>query len=263
MIPIHRSQLAPHERISLRQAERHLGHHACYVVHPLGLPLPPEVGGFRALALSPRNFRSVATYSRMLLRRRFWQYFAAYDQVLIYQLDCLVFGADLAPWRGYSYVGAPWPRRRGGFVPKAVGNGGLSLHAVGDALDVLGARRARLLPRYHQCWLYIRRAKYLLRWCRRLIGARLAARRDGRPVGFHLARRFDENEDVFWSYFAPQLLDRYRLPTPRTALGFAMEQRPRQAFAANGGRLPFGCHAWHQFDAAFWAGFLREDGGPA
>jgi hypothetical protein len=40
------------------------------------------------------------------------------------------------------------------------------------------------------------------------------------------------------------------------ALGFSFEREPRYCFERNGGRLPFGCHAWNRWDRPFWEPYL-------
>ena len=76
--------------------------------------------------------------------------------------------------------------------------------------------------------------------------------RDGSPLAQRFAGCFQRPEDEFRSQHAPFFLDRYRLPTPKLALGFAFEARPRTAFEMTGGSLPFGCHAWSRMDRQFW-----------
>jgi hypothetical protein len=103
-----------------------------------------------------------------------------------------------------------------------VGNGGLSLRKVESALAVLTSPKLR---------------------------------QDDR-----LMREFIEdprsNEDIFWSFSAPQLLDSFRIPTPRQAMEFSFEMAPRYCFQENAGRLPFGCHAWTRWDRELWEPFL-------
>jgi hypothetical protein len=60
--------------------------------------------------------------------------------------------------------------------------------------------------------------KYLFRWLGHRLAAPWRAWRDDRPAGTHLARRFDQNDDL----------------------------------------LPVGGHAWCKFDEAFWRGFLSR-----
>ena len=92
-------------------------------------------------------FADISGYTKLLLAKQFYQAFADYEYILIYQPDCLVFSDDLEYWcaKGWDYVGAPWFRDHendptGGLW--AVGNGGLSLRNVSSALAVL---RSKLL----------------------------------------------------------------------------------------------------------------------
>jgi hypothetical protein len=259
VIPIRKPDLSVHEAIALAHARRYLDGFDRYLVHPIGLAFAFDTTGFRRLPASPRLFRTVESYGRLLLSPRFWARFAVYDNLLIYQLDSLVFGGDFEPWRGYSYVGSPWLARGRGFRPRALGDGGFSLRSVKDARDVLMSRHVRLLPRTRQTWRFLARPQRFRWWLRRVRAAQECAARDGRPVGFHLARRFEEHEEIFWSFLAPQLLDRYRLPTPSQAVAFAFGSKPRLAFEANGRRLPLGCDAWSEHDEAFWWSFVRAE----
>ena len=59
-------------------------------------------------------------------------------------------------------------------------------------------------------------------------------------------------EDKFWSNEAPRLVPGFRIPPAEVAVGFAFEREPRFCLAANGGRLPFGCHKWRAHNPEFW-----------
>ncbi len=72
-----------------------------------------------------------------------------------------------------------------------------------------------------------------------------------RGIGWY-AGRYSLNEDRFWSDRARLFDPGFRIAPVATALSFAFERAPRHCYAANGGRLPFGCHAWPRWDRAFW-----------
>jgi hypothetical protein len=212
-VPYWGAPLGEEERISLRHLEAHLGGYDRFAFSA-GAALP----GFGLKRFPRRFFRNPFAYSRLLLSKRFYEAFAAYDYVLVYQLDCLVFRDELREWcaRGLDYVGAPWlPGPAAPFVTEpAVGNGGFSLRRVQAFLGVLAR-----LPRLH--WL----------------------RADERQR---------KHEDLFWSFGAPALDPGFRVASVEEALRFAFEVEPRRAFELAGGRLPFGCHAWARYDRAFW-----------
>src|SRR5262249_6498057 len=105
-----------------------------------------------------------------------------------------------------------------------VGNGGLSLRKVESALAVLTSPKRRLDDRLLREFL--------------------------EDPGSH--------EDIFWSFGAPQLVDSFRIPTPRQALEFSFEMAPRYCFHENAGRLPFGCHGWTAWEREFWEPFLLK-----
>lgn len=54
-------------------------------------------------------------------------------------------------------------------------------------------------------------------------------------------------EDL-WLHYELKGQDRLSVPSWKEALGFAFEQNPETSFRLNGGRLPFGCHAWYHPD---------------
>jgi hypothetical protein len=235
--PVHRLPLSADEHISLRHLRRYLGQFDRYLIGP-HLP-PQELSDFAVPPIAARYFADRVGYSRLLVAEQFYRAFAAYEYILIYQLDSLVFSDELEAWcrQGWDYIGAPWfhywhplqftslenpadPVDRFG----TVGNGGFSLRSVESALAVLNSPRRRLDD--------------------------------------HLLREFLEDprshEDIFWSFGAPELVDHFRIPRPRQALEFAFETAPRYCFQENAGRLPFGCHGWYKWEAEFWEPFLLK-----
>jgi hypothetical protein len=215
-VPYWGAPLGEDERISLRHLERFLGR---YEVFSVGDELP----GLGRKRFPHRYFRNPVTYSRLLLSTRFYDAFAGFDYVLVYQLDAVVFRDELEDWceRGLDYVGAPWfPGPEMPLVTEpAVGNGGLSLRRVAAFREVL----ARAGERYARRWV------------------------EGRGDS-----RFEAHEDLFWSFDAQRFVPEFRIATVEEALGFAFELAPRRAFDLAGGRLPFGAHAWARYDPEFW-----------
>lgn len=56
-------------------------------------------------------------------------------------------------------------------------------------------------------------------------------------------------EDVFW---ASCVSDRFRVAPVEIAIQFAFEAEINMSYKLLGERLPFGCHAWNQFDCTFF-----------
>lgn len=260
VVPIYRTELDATEKVALRALDRHLGHYDRFVVHPIGLMLPPELDGMTALPMSPRRFRDIGAYSAMLMSPDFYRRFSDYRYVLIYQTDCLVFHDTLAEWceAGFSYIGAPWLRKdRDGTRRRylAVGNGGLSLRHVGDHLRVLQAPRLRLTGKSDQS----RRFFHSWRQGKRLAAHWLRSRFSRRPAAHIVRRYFDQAEDMFWAYYAPLLDENYTVAPVETALRFARERSAEGDFPKTRADLPFGAHGWHKIDTERWLAFIDAD----
>jgi hypothetical protein len=270
VMPVVKFPLSADEEISLRHLRKYLSGFDRYVI---GLEeLPAELSDFRLRSLPIRYFKEHSGYSRLLLRKEFYRAFAEYEYILIYQLDCLVFASNLEEWcrKGWDYVGAPWltdtedPQK--GF--SGVGNGGLSLRRVQSALEVLSSRHLWEDPKTrgsragsHSEMIYERlKSRPQLR--RMAVAGRMFLHRLGYRNNVRWLTRKMANdkiyEDLFWAYEARKVVTDFRVPEPCEALEFSFEIAPRYCFEMNGGRLPFGCHAWFRYDRGFWEPFLLK-----
>ena len=268
--PVVKFPLSAEEEISLRHLRKYLGGFDRYIIGPQ--KLPKEFSDFTLLRFPARYFADRYGYNRLLLMTRFYRAFAEYEYILVYQLDCLVFGSNLEEWcgKGWDYVGAPWLRDpedpTKGF--SAVGNGGLSLRRVQSALEVLTSKQfledpktRGLKPGHHSKIIYehLESRPQL----KRMI---VAGKTFLHGWGYHnnvrwLVRKMardKSHEDLFWSYEARKVVRDFRIPEPREALEFSFELAPRYCFEMNCGRLPFGCHAWSKYDREFWEPFLLK-----
>jgi hypothetical protein len=235
VIPVHRPRLQRLDAFSLARCQKVLAKYPRILVCPHGM----DTGAYRELlpGLSQRSFsaeffRSERGYNRLLRTPTFYDAFAAYQHILIYQADCYVFEDRLSDFveRDYDYVGAPWthfdwllertPLLR--FLPRLerwlqpVGNGGLSL--------------------------------------RRVAVFRKLARRFER-----LGMALDVHEDLYFCQLIARLSPELRLASFDEALRFAFELEPARCFELNGRRLPFGCHAFERYDFAFWRSMFDPD----
>lgn len=261
--------------MALRHLARHLAAFPISLLAPDGLDLAayrdwlPRATVERA---SPTHFASVHAYNALMLGTDVYERYEGFDYLLCHQLDAAVFSDALLSWceRGYDYVGAPWMRVEGNrLICAGVGNGGLSLRCVAAALRVLRAggrgrwatgmghidARLRLLPQDHIDLTISEDA------LRALVGraAKAYPDRSRRRLYWSLRagpsrflRRFRRHEDYFWSFAAPLLDPAFRVAPPEEALRFAVETEPARCLAALGGRLPFGCHAWHRHGPEVW-----------
>jgi hypothetical protein len=257
VIPLHKNELSPDERLSVGVICHVLGGHPLIGVGPKRVLDAPAI---RSLPLNSfevfddARFDSIGSYNRLMLSADFYARFARYEHVLLAQPDTLVFRDELLHWCSlpYDYIGAPWAypwaywppwlnafkrlrsalyrqlgwrhshgaRRK--WCAQCVGNGGFSLRRIPAFLDVL-ARPPPALAAYLE---------------------------HGLP---------DYPEDFFWGIDANRPAPRLRVPDWQTALAFAVESAPQQALGRLG-KLPFGTHAWDRGFREFWLAQLRSAG---
>jgi hypothetical protein len=220
------------------------------------LVMPPTLelqrSGYRKTCFAPDYFKSNAGYNRLMLSREFYARFAAYEYVLIHQLDAIVFGS-VEPFlgMGVDYLGAPWIEHDANGAPylTRVGNGGLSLRRVSAFRQLLGSKVRATTPRdfYRRGYSDAppgRRAIGLCKACLKALGIR-------NSIDWAIKGALG-HEDWFIADEAKKYSPAFTFGTVDQALSFAFEEEPRFCCERAGGRLPFGAHAWALFDRAFW-----------
>lgn len=244
VIPIYKESLTLNEKISLTAAFNVLGNHEIFLFthRKMNLDLYFKVlkTKVQVIYFDESYFKSVASYSILMLNSKFYSAFKKFDYILVYQLDAYVFKDELNYWcsKNYDYIGAPWfdigirenffnsfktsknPVRRlvkhlvGFHSPckNLVGNGGFSLRKVNTCRNA---------------------SRFL-----KVIEPNLL--------------KYGCNEDVIWSFLVPKYFKNFRTPPFEEALKFSIEQNPRTAFKLLGNEFPFGCHAWDKENHFFW-----------
>lgn len=236
VIPYHRANMNPDERLALLQCCKILRNYNRYMVLPDGLNVAEFLQSDPELQFEffdPAYFKSAVGYNLLCRRSEFYDRFLAYEYMLLYQMDAYVFEDALEDWcnRGYDYIGGPWPnyefqltsQKRWTQFPllrpflRKVGNGGFSLRrnrAFRDASNRL------------QFWIN---------------------HTQGIP------------EDVFWCNVANYLSwKKLKIAPFDEAVRFAFDASPEKCFALTNGVLPFGCHGWNTVYRDFWARFIGE-----
>jgi hypothetical protein len=240
VVPIYQANLTPDEEISLLHLQHALGSYDKYFVAPELLEI--KCRGIGVKRFDDRFFADTASYSKLLLSRMFYEAFAEYKYILVYQLDCLVFSDQLSRWcgAGFDYIGAPWLKNHTdpsqGF--SRVGNGGLSLRRVESFLAVFDSER-------RVTWRHALRPAWLpdLDGSPRLYQYRKRAQvlQEARKGSSHYMDNYTLNEDRFWSDRATLFFPQFRVAPVDVALQFSFEYAPRYCYEQNGCRLPFGC----------------------
>lgn len=224
-IPIYRETLSITEKVSLQQLKRILGHYPCVFVAPESLEFDYEglEDGIVVERFPDHYFTSITSYSQLLLTEKYYARFAAYDYLLIYQLDAFVFSDRLQEFcdLGYDYIGAPIAPSNPTWhaIGARVGNGGLSLRKITAARQAL--RRWEQLPEERQ--------------------------RIFQDI-------FLQVEDAFWGWCGVQSDFDFQCAPIAVALQFAVQEEVQRCYRRiEAGTLqPFGCHGWNESHVAFW-----------
>lgn len=236
VVPCHKATMDTYERVSFLRCSRVLARHQRILTVPEGLDTRAFVADdpdIEVERFDTEYFASSIGYNLLCRRAEFYERFLRFDYILIYQLDCYVFADELASWcrSGYDYIGAPWPNYE--FQ--------LQSRKRWTKLAILRP----FLRRVGNGGLSLRRVKTF--------------RRASRVLSPLVSVTQGLLEDVFWCnlgrYFYP-----IAIPRMDVAVRFAFDASPEVCLSINGGRLPFGCHAWSTSNLAFWQSRITELG---
>ena len=232
LVPIYNTRLNSLEEISLYQVFSILGeqHKICFVI--------PDNVQFSFLMepdcvekFDSRFFKSTESYSELLLSVEFYQRFAAYEFMLIYQLDAFVFSNRLQEFCSldYDYIGAPTPRQYWGFLKKRVGNGGFSLRRVSAFIKLLNHKDEILLM----------------------------AQQNLSRKEIHILLSV---EDQFWAYCSTISKFDFKIPSINIAKKFSVEYDIGHVYRDLANHLPFGCHRWYSDNFDVWWPIIQQYG---
>ena len=256
VIPIHKEHPTIDELMSFQQCISILGKHQICIVCPESLNINVYCDLFSnsnadcCIERFPNKFfDGIKGYNLLMLDKRFYERFAEYKYMLIYQLDAWVFRDELDEWcnKGYDYIGAPWLEESdsGELQLTGVGNGGFSLRRVQHFIDVLSykgpVRKASQLNLQPTIKNSIYKFFYSLGYQNTIS----YYKKD--PTLY---------EDIFLSIFLANTKLRAIMPTPEEAAFFAFEKQPTLLHSKTS-RLPFGCHAWRKYEFGdFWCNYI-------
>ena len=263
------SELSDDEKISLRQIRHYFGDYHKFMVAPEGVEL--DYPDFEIKRFPRRFFGSAAAHCRMLSLPAFYQEFSDYEFIFFHHLDSLAFSDQLPYWcdTDVDYIGPPFVKCSDSpwVTNPRVGNGGFTLLRVEKALKVLNNRHRSKPGAY---WRDLFAWNATPSWI-----SSLEKVRDFFPfsiIARRLLREWEEtqdpaavnrNSDIFWSDDAVRYLPDFKVATLEQGLRFAFEVSPKTCLEMNGGKMPFGCHAWARYDRDFWLPFLVSEEGAA
>ena len=227
VIPTYKEELNPLEKISLDRCRKILSKYPRIFVAPEGKTFSYVNPDERTIHFPPQYFKNVETYSKLMMSPFFYEAFAEFDYILIYQLDAFVFYDALEEFcsLGYDYIGAPWPYHAwtNPVYTKTplVGNGGLSLRKVETCRKVLEAFAAS------------REFRYIIE---------------------------GSVEDAFFAMCGVLNPKIFKTAPVAVAKAFSMEWYPNRTVRRLGNALPFGCHGWNRFSADFYVSVFAQLG---
>lgn len=223
VIPTHKTELNPLEKISLAQCRKVLGRYPLIFVVPNDKNFSFLEPSDKFARLSPQFFKTVRAYNQLMMLPAFYNMFKDFDYILIYELDAFVFSDKLEYFcnLGYDYIGAPWPMmytKRIDGKRLRVGNSGFCLRNVKAHYNLLTEH------------------------------ADLVKSMMGKP------------NDVFYAYCGARDDCDFNVAPINIAYKFSAEYNPARVVKKNGGLLPFGCHDWNDQDPEFYIKTFRQFG---
>jgi len=167
-------------------------------------------------------------YNSLMLKSGFYSCFEQYEYMLIYQPDCWVFRDELEYWcdKGYDYIGAPFfyntqNKNYLSHPENEIGNGGFSLRKINYWINF--------------CNDYEKECNHIANLSSNMFG----------------------EDHIFTYMFQYGIKLNINLPNFIEANKFSWEIQPQISYTINGGKLPFGCHAYNKImDKSFWDDFI-------
>ncbi|HLF46084.1 MAG TPA: DUF5672 family protein, partial [Chitinophagaceae bacterium] len=251
VIPLYSFELSETEKKTLKHNLTILKKHPVVFLKPenLQLSLPELLPGFEIdqpvgfISFANKYFISPQHYNKLLLKKEFYEKFSEYKYILICQQDVFIFSDELNFWinKKYDYIGAPWPFE--------------------DEKKILQAARKSKISwwyfvTYKLNYWFFNKKNYA-------IGNGGLSLRNVKKSLFivklfsGVIKKYELNEDIFWSINAPLLNPFFRVPNLKDALSFSFEKEPAYYYKMNDEKLPFGCHAWEKYEPDFWKKHIR------
>ena len=229
VIPVYKEQLSKSEKLSLDQVRRVLKNYQICFVSPEKMRHFLSSKNLKAEYFSDDYFKSMYSYSKLLLNPDFYQRFEKYKYILIYQLDAFVFYDKLDYFCSldYDYIGAPmlmpWIYEILPTSQNVVGNGGFSLRKVSSCIRVTKNKEK----------IYD-----------------ISGKKD----------LFESLEDLFFGYCGAERSIEFSVPSAKIANTFSMQDNVFHCYQhLSEKNLPFGCHAWSKnYYFYFWKSYIGK-----
>ncbi len=249
VIPCYKKTLSLNEEKAILRCLKIFSNYKIVFVSPRDLVLNNNFKSIKSYYFDKFYFNDIPGYNKLMLSKEFYLKFNDFKYILIFQLDAWVFRDELSDWcnKGYDYIGSPWVDATNDRIKLKTGNGGFSLRNVQAHIDTLNTFR---IMQSRKDIIQKELFKSANNWLK-LFGVKNNSK--------YFIDNFSENEDYFWSHFAPQINSKFRVSSPKDALKFSFEKEPSLLFKINNNVLPFGCHAWEKYEPEFWKKHINHD----
>lgn len=268
VIPQHKAKPSAFEQVSVHQCYRIFPNRSVVFTFPEGLDTTEyekiaasNKAKFNCIFFPKKDFSTFLANNHLLVTKRFYTHFKAFDYMLLYHTDSFVFRDELDYWcaKGYDYIGAPFfdGFKDGGQEAKfwGVGNGGFSLRKITSFLKVCNSfsyiRTPKELVNINKTKSGIERLLFPLKLIKHLTISNNT---------FHWFNDFYDHEDMYWGVFVERNFSWFNVASIEEAIPFSFEMQAEKLYAQRNGQLPFGCHAWWLYELDFWKTHIEPFG---
>lgn len=266
VIPTYKEILDDDEIKSLAQCKKVLSNYDIKFVCPENLDVSwyQKQWTFEFIRFEEKYFKSIFSYSHLLVNKDFYKAFADYEYMLLYQLDAWVFKNELEEWcaKDYDYIGAPWFEGYSIAKPEAkmleyTGNGGFSLRKIPTLIDVLSKTETSEEKLYTFLEIYTKFGTSSVFNIFRLIKSvyRYFSKNN---VVKHALKKIKFCEDNIIANTLRRLYPELKIAKAEDVKLFSFEILPERLFEECGHQLPFGCHGYKKYNWAFWKNYIIE-----
>lgn len=246
-VPMYKTSLESHEKISLAFLQKNLKGYDKFLVVPESFNEKDcsfDLSSFKIKRFPDKFFTSMREYNRLLYKSSFYKQFTDYEYILSYQLDSLVFKDKLEYFcsLNYDFIGSPFVKNQLKKIkdPKKIKhrNGGFSLRKVDSFIKVAEAYEKKYFKNF---WFlkyflndFFNNIVDLFKSIFKVFFLRMG---DGKSL-------FTINEDIFWSLEAKNISPEFKVAPFNVAVSFGFENNVSLCFKMNNNSLPFGAHAF-------------------
>ena len=246
VIPIYKKKLSRYEKLSIDLVIQKL---SCYDIYfatykEMNMSSYGQYKGIKVKYFPRRYFRSIFSYSRLLLKENFYQKFSAYKYMLIVQDDALVLGSaeQLESFmnKNFDYWGARWEK------PVEIGS-----------FDIEKKLKKKLLP---FCPDVIQKLLFKNPRSCSVGNGGLSLRNNKKTIALLREKKIYawlwlDNEDKFFAYHGLDNHAEYRIAPESMVDEFSVESMIRQLDVIK----PFGLHGWDRIGHSYVLKYLKQN----